>query len=185
MLSIYDLECLLAKDTISLKTSKERILKDPTNHHCVCFDRFLIKTMIKNVEDVTVLMNWRPRHIDAGDYIEKDCLYVPYEDFDLDNVMLVKEAVSDTAELRIPTFSIFNVTLLFVPKVGLHYEDIENGVEEFKTWFIALIDREIKKTKAEELTDTDKKQIELTKNLLHARDLITSLKEIVQNREYD
>lgn len=184
-MSIYDLECLLAKDTISLKTSKERILKDPTNHHCVCFDRFLIKTMIKNVEEVSVYINWRPRHTDCGDYIEKDCLYVPYEDIDLSNVMLVKEAVSDTAELRIPTFSIYNVTLIFIPKVGLHYEDIEHDVEEFKTWFVALIDKELNKMKTEDMSETDKKQIELTKNLLHARELIASLKDIMQNKEYD
>ena len=185
MVSIYDLECLLAKDVISLKTSKERILKDPINHHCVCFDKYLIKTMIKNVEDVTIYMNWRPRHTDCADYIEREVLYVPYEDFNLDNVLVAKEALSDTAELKISTFNVFDIMILFIPKPNLHYEDIEKDVEEFKTWFVALVDREIKKTKANEDSSFDKKQMELTKNLLHVRDLITSLKEVVSDRERD
>jgi hypothetical protein len=182
MPSIYDLESLLSQDVITPKTSKERILKDPYNHNCVCFDKYLMKTMIKNVEEVSCYINWRPRNTNCADFIEKDCLYVPFEVIDLDNIISIKEAISDTAEIRIPTLSMFDVSLIFIPRVGLHYEDISVGVEEFKDNLIILIKRKLSKMKSNALSDFDKKQVELNRNLNQTRELLSSLKEVVTHK---
>lgn len=185
MPSIHDLESLLSQDVITLKTSKERVLKDHYNHNCVCFDRYLIKTMIKNVEEVSSYMNWRPRNTNCADFIEKDCLYVPFEVIDVDNIIAIKEAISDTAEVRIPTLSMFDVSLVFIPRVGLHYEDISVGVEEFKNNLITLIKRKVAKMKSSTLSDFDKKQVELTRNLNETRALLSTLKDVTKEKVSD
>lgn len=185
MVNIHDLECLLTDESISSKASKERILKDHVNHNCVCFDTYLIKNVINNVEDVTVYMNWRPRLSNCGDYIEHDNLYVPYDFLDLDRMIVVKEALSDTAELRIPTFSIFDITVILVPRIGLHYEDIEHDVIALKNHIITLVKRELNKMKSNEMNDFDRKQTELTKSLLQTRELLSELKDVTKERKGD